>query len=42
MTDKSDMLTNIPDYCGSDSVLIGNGSFIPIHGIEDSCIKQEK
>ena len=35
------MLTNIQNYSGSDSVLIGDGSSLPILGIGDSSIKQK-
>jgi hypothetical protein len=41
MTGMQGMLTNIHKYSGSDSVIIGDGSFIPITGIGDSCIKQK-
>lgn len=41
MTGKPGMLTNIRQYCGSDSVLIGDGSSMPIIAIGDSCIKQK-
>ncbi|RVW62428.1 Retrovirus-related Pol polyprotein from transposon RE1 [Vitis vinifera] len=40
MTGKQGMLTNIRNYSGSDSVLIGDGSSLPILGIGDSSIKQ--
>ena len=39
MTCKQGMLTNIRNYSSSDSVLIGNGSSLPILGIGDSSIK---
>jgi len=35
------MLTNIHKYSGSDFLIIGDGSFIPIITIGDSCIKQK-
>ena len=35
------MLTNIQNYSGSNSVLIGDGSSLPILGIRDSSIKQK-
>ena len=41
MTGKQGMLTNIRNYSGSDSVLIGDGSSLPILGIGDSSIKQK-
>ncbi|RVX02174.1 Retrovirus-related Pol polyprotein from transposon RE1 [Vitis vinifera] len=41
MTGKQGMLTNIRNYSGSDSILIGDGSSLPILGIGDSSIKQK-
>ena len=41
MTGKPGMLTNIRQYYGFDSVLIGDGSSMPIIVIGDSCIKQK-
>jgi hypothetical protein len=41
MTGNPGMLKNIHNHYGSDSVLIGNCSSIPIHGIRDSSIKQK-
>ena len=41
MTGNPGMLKNIRNHYGSDSVLIGDGSSIPIHGIGDSSIKQK-
>ena len=35
------MLTNIQNYSGSDSVLIGDGSSLPILDIGDSSIKHK-
>lgn len=40
MTGKSNMLRNIRKYSGTDSILIGDGSSLPIVGIGDSFIKQ--
>lgn len=40
MTGKLGMLTNIRETCGTDHVIIGDGSSLPITGIGDSCIKQ--
>jgi len=40
MTSKPGMLTDIRTYFGTDSVVIGNGSSLPIVGIGDSFIKQ--
>ena len=42
MTGKASMLSNIQQYSGTDSVLIGDGSSLPIHGIGDTFIKQKK
>ena len=41
MTGKQGMLTNIRNYSGADSVLIGDGSSLPIFGIGDSSINQK-
>ena len=41
MTSKQGMLTNIRNYSGLDSVLIGDGSSLPILSIGDSSIKQK-
>ena len=41
MTRTKGMLTNLRNYSGSDSVLIGDGSALPIIGIGDSNIKQK-
>ena len=41
MIGKQGMLTNIQNYSGSDLVLIGDGSSLPILGIGDSSIKQK-
>ena len=41
MTGKQGMLTNIRNYFGSDSVLISDGSSLPILSIGDSNIKQK-
>jgi hypothetical protein len=41
MTGTQGMLTNLRNYSGSDSVLIGDGSALPIIGIGDSNIKQK-
>ena len=41
MTSKQGMLTNIRNYFGSDSVLISDGSSLPILSIGDSNIKQK-
>ncbi|KAL6316309.1 hypothetical protein AAG906_017942 [Vitis piasezkii] len=41
MIGKQGMLTNIQNYSGSNSVLIGDGSSLPILGIRDSSIKQK-
>ena len=35
MISKASMLSNIQQYSGTDSVLIGDGSSLPIHGIGD-------
>jgi hypothetical protein len=40
ITGQSGMLTNLCKYKGADSVIIGNGSSIPIFGIGDTQIKQ--
>ena len=40
MTGKASMLSNIQQYSGTDSMLIGNGSSLPIHGIGDTFVKQ--
>lgn len=40
MTGTSSMLSNIRKYSGTDYVLIGDGSPLPIHGTGDSIIKQ--
>jgi transposase InsO family protein len=40
MTSKPGMLTDVRKYFGTDSVVIGNGSSLPIVGIGDSFIKQ--
>ncbi|KAJ1419661.1 Zinc finger, CCHC-type [Sesbania bispinosa] len=40
MTGKPSMLNNIKKYSGTDSVLIGDGSSLPILGTGDSFIKQ--
>ena len=42
MTRTKGMLTNLRNYSGFDSVLIGDGSALPIIGIGDSNIKQKK
>jgi hypothetical protein len=42
MTGQSGMLTNLRKYKGADSIIIGNGSSIPILGIGDTQIKQQK
>jgi hypothetical protein len=41
MTGTQGMLTNLWNYSGYDSVLIGDGSTLPIIGIRDSNIKQK-
>ncbi|KAK2458167.1 putative mitochondrial protein [Trifolium repens] len=41
MTGTTSMLSNIRQSSGTDSVLIGDGSPLPIHGIGDSFIKQK-
>ena len=41
MISKASMLSNIQQYSGTDSVLIGDGSSLPIHGIGDTFIKQK-
>jgi hypothetical protein len=41
MTGMQGILTNIHKYSGSNSVIIGDGSSIPIITIGDSCIKQK-
>ncbi|GAU19509.1 hypothetical protein TSUD_77530 [Trifolium subterraneum] len=41
MTGTASMLNNIRQSSGTDSVLIGDGSPLPIHGIGDSFIKQK-
>jgi hypothetical protein len=41
MTGMQGMLTNIHKYSGSDFLIIGDGSSIPIITIGDSCIKQK-
>ena len=41
MTCKANILSNIQQYSGTDSVLIGDGSSLPIHGIGDTFIKQK-
>ncbi|KAF9665681.1 hypothetical protein SADUNF_Sadunf16G0148700 [Salix dunnii] len=41
MTGKLGMLTNIRQYTGDESVLIGDGSSMPILAIGDTCIKQK-
>ena len=41
MTGKVSMLSNIQQYSSIDSVFIGDGSFLPIHGIGDTFIKQK-
>nr|CAN60808.1 hypothetical protein VITISV_044450 [Vitis vinifera] len=41
MTGKQGMLTNIRNYSSSDSVLIGDGSSLPILDIGDSSIKHK-
>jgi len=41
MTGNLGMLKNIRNHYGSNSVLIGDGSSIPIHGIRDSSITQK-
>jgi len=41
MTGTQGMLTNLQNYSRSDSVLVGNGSALPIIGIRDSNIKQK-
>ena len=40
MISKPGMLTNIRDTCGTDSVIIGDDSLLPIIGISDYYIKQ--
>lgn len=40
MTGRASMLSNIQQYLGTDSMLIGNGSSLPIHGIGDTFVKQ--
>nr|KYP31493.1 hypothetical protein KK1_048162 [Cajanus cajan] len=40
MTGKPSMLNNIQKYSGTNSVLIGDGSSLPILGTRDSFIKQ--
>lgn len=39
MTSKPSFLSNIRKYCGSDLVLIGDGSSLPIGGIGDTYTK---
>ena len=41
MTGKPGMLTNSHKYFGTDFVIIGDGSSLPILGIGESCIKQK-
>ncbi|KAL2593068.1 hypothetical protein AAZV13_12G105600 [Glycine max] len=41
MISKASMLSNIQQYSGTDSVLIGDGSSLPIHGIGNTFIKQK-
>ena len=41
MTSKANIVSNIQQYSGTDSVLIGDGSSLPIHGIGDTFIKQK-
>ena len=41
MAGKQGMLTNIRNYSGSDSILIGDGFSLPIRGIGDSSVKQK-
>ena len=41
MAGKQGMLTNIRNYSGSYSVLIGDGSSLPILVIRDSSIKKK-
>ena len=41
MTGNLGMLKNIRNHYGSNLVLIGDGSSIPIHGIRDSSITQK-
>jgi len=41
MTCKPSILIDIREYFGTDSIIIGNGSSLPIVGIGDSIIKQE-
>ena len=41
MIRKQGMLTNIHKYSRSNSIIIGDGSSIPITGIGDSYIKQK-
>jgi len=41
MTSKASMLSNIQQYSSTDSVLIGDGFSLPIHGIGDTFIKQK-
>jgi len=40
MTGRASMLSNIQQYLGTDSMLIGDGSSLPIHGIGDTFVKQ--
>jgi len=40
MTSKPGRLADIQEYFGTDSVVIENGSYLPIVGINDSFIKQ--
>jgi hypothetical protein len=42
MTGQLGMLTNLRKYKGANFVIIGNGSSIPILGIGDTQIKQQK
>ena len=42
MTGSPGMLTDIHEYSGSDAVIIGDGSAIPIIGTRKSEIKQKK
>lgn len=41
MTGKPGILSNIRKYSGTDSVIIGDGSSMPILAIGDSCVKQK-
>ena len=41
MIGKTNILSNIQQYLGTNSVLIGDGSSLPIHGIGDTFIKQK-